>query len=281
MKHVVGFSGGIDSQATARWVLNRYPAADVILLNSDAGGNEHPLTTEFIAWYSEHVHPVIDTPAQVQDMAGRAPGKIAELGLKPTDPLTFDLLAILKQRFPSRRAQFCTEHLKLRPQIRWIRENLKDPGIPFCRYSGVRRQESAKRRPTLALEWDDWFGGDLHHPLVDWTKQMCFDYVNHHGERINELYTLGFNRVGCAPCINSGKEDVRAWADRFPEMIDKIRAWEKRVGRTFFAPMVPGKRINWVDEVVEWSKTTRGGKQYGLHVMQPRGGCESEYGLCE
>ena len=41
MKHIVGFSGGIDSQACARWVLNRFPVEDVILLNSDAGGNEH------------------------------------------------------------------------------------------------------------------------------------------------------------------------------------------------------------------------------------------------
>lgn len=48
MKHIVGFSGGIDSQACARWVLNRFPKEDVILTNSDAGGNEHPLTTEFV-----------------------------------------------------------------------------------------------------------------------------------------------------------------------------------------------------------------------------------------
>lgn len=34
MKHIVGFSGRIDSQACARWVLNRYPVADVILTNS-------------------------------------------------------------------------------------------------------------------------------------------------------------------------------------------------------------------------------------------------------
>lgn len=25
MKHIVGFSGGVDSQACARWVLNRFP----------------------------------------------------------------------------------------------------------------------------------------------------------------------------------------------------------------------------------------------------------------
>ena len=37
MKHIVGFSGGIDSQAAALWVLNRFPREDVILLNSDAG----------------------------------------------------------------------------------------------------------------------------------------------------------------------------------------------------------------------------------------------------
>lgn len=36
MKHIVGFSGGIDSQALARWVLNRYDADDVILVNTDA-----------------------------------------------------------------------------------------------------------------------------------------------------------------------------------------------------------------------------------------------------
>jgi 7-cyano-7-deazaguanine synthase in queuosine biosynthesis len=47
-KHIVGFSGGIDSQACARWVLDRFPGEDVILLNSDAGGNEHPLTTSFV-----------------------------------------------------------------------------------------------------------------------------------------------------------------------------------------------------------------------------------------
>jgi hypothetical protein len=31
MKHIVGFSGGVDSQACARWVLNRYPKEDDIL----------------------------------------------------------------------------------------------------------------------------------------------------------------------------------------------------------------------------------------------------------
>jgi hypothetical protein len=64
-------------------------------------------------------------------------------------------------------------------------------------------------------------------------------------------------------------------------MIDKVREYERRAGRTFFAPMVPGLKINWIDEVVEWSKTTWGGKQYSLDVLYERAVCESDYGLCE
>jgi hypothetical protein len=45
MKHIVGFSGGIDSQACARFVLNHFPAEDVILLNTTAGHNERNSTS--------------------------------------------------------------------------------------------------------------------------------------------------------------------------------------------------------------------------------------------
>jgi hypothetical protein len=113
---------------------------------------------------------------------------------------------------------------------------------------------------------------------------MCFDYVKHHGEKINELYTLGFGRVGCAPCVNSGKDDILAWVVRFPEMIDKVREWEQRTGHTFFAPIVPGMpdgAYNFIDDVVKWAKTVHGGKQMGLHVLYERPACESDYGLCE
>lgn len=278
-KHIVGFSGGIDSQACARWVLNRFPKEDVILLNSDAGGNEHPLTTEFIAWYSANVHPVIQCNAHVQDMDGRSPGKIAELGLKPTDPLTFGLLGKLKGRFPSSRAQFCTEHLKTQPQRRWMLENLPDGD--YVRYTGVRANESENRKDTPERQWDKFFDCDRVNPVFDWPKQMCFDYVKHHGEKVNPLYALGFERVGCAPCINSGKDDILRWHQRFPEMIDKIRAWEKEAGRTFFAPCVPGMVMNFVDDVVAWSHTVHGGKQIELHVLQPKASCESRFGLCE
>lgn len=284
MKHVVGFSGGIDSQACARWVLNRHPSEDVILINSDAGGNEHPMTTEFIKSYSRDVHPVVMLSPLISDLRGTASKPESATAKRraeydDNDLLTFDALAYIKNGFPSRKRQFCTEFLKLRPQNRWLRENLA--GEEFVRYSGVRRDESQNRKTKGPVEWDDYFACELRHPLIDWTKSMCFDFVKAHGERINELYTLGFNRVGCAPCVNSSKSDVLAWHQRFPEMLDKVREWEKRVGRTFFAPIVPGLEINWIDQVIDWAKTVRGGRQYSLLVLQDRPACESDYGLCE
>lgn len=284
MKHIFGFSGGIDSQAALRWGINRFPKEDVIAVNSDAGGNEHPMTVEHVAWYSHNVHPVESITAIVADM-WKTPGAPEARGYDSNAVLDFPLMAKIKGRFPSRKAQFCTEKLKLIPQLRWIEHNFspngKYAGEEYVRYTGVRRDESEARKDYKFQEFDAMYDCELVRPVLDWTKKMCFDYVEAHGEQVNPLYRLGFNRVGCAPCVNSGKEDVTNWSERFPEMIDKVREWEQRVGRTFFPPMVPGLPINWVDEVVRWAKTARGGRQDLFPIMHERESCESKYGLCE
>lgn len=149
MKHIVGFSGGIDSQACARWVLNRFPPEDVILTNSDAGGWEHEHTKSFIAWYSANVHPVTLTPARIKDM-WETPGFAETKGLDGEAILTFEEMVRIKGRPPSRKAQFCTEKLKLQPQRRWMRESFGPGGLfdgsEYCRYTGVRRDESEARK---------------------------------------------------------------------------------------------------------------------------------------
>jgi 3'-phosphoadenosine 5'-phosphosulfate sulfotransferase (PAPS reductase)/FAD synthetase len=288
LKHVVGFSGGADSQAALRVVRDMHGDENVIALNSNAGGNEHPITEAFIAKYSAEVFPVTTVAALIMDMGGRGtrPGRARDMRQKyaEDDELTFDRLAEIKGRFPSRKAQFCTEHLKLAPQARWCRENLTERGIDFVRYAGVRCDESDARKKTPESKWDEYFKCTVFFPIRCWTKLEVFAFLAHRGEDTNPLYKMGFGRVGCAPCINSGKDDVRMWAARFPEMIDKLREWERRVGRTFFAPCVPGMEINWVDDVVAWSKTTRGGKQSALPIVEiaaARGDCSSKYGLCE
>lgn len=289
-KHVLGFSGGIDSQACAGWLLDRFAKEDVVLINSQAGRNEHPITVDFVAAYSATVHPVIEVIPLVKDLLGR--GTREGTGAKERrdalggddEELTFPGLAFVKGRFPSRKAQFCTQHLKLEPLLRFVNEHYLSQGIDIIRYAGVRADESQARKDLPERQWDDYFDCELVRPLLRWTKKECFDFVVARGEEYNPLYKMGFGRVGCAPCINAGKDDIRLWACRFPAMIDKVRAWEKEVGRTFFPPCVPGMRINFIDEVVQWSKTTHGGKQMALPFVEAEAeahSCSSKYGLCE
>jgi 3'-phosphoadenosine 5'-phosphosulfate sulfotransferase (PAPS reductase)/FAD synthetase len=284
MKHIVGFSGGVDSQACARWVLNRFPKEDVILVNSPVGGWEDPLTTEFVAWYSTTVHPVVTVQAIVADL-WETPGFAETKGFDGAALLTFEDMCRMKGCPPSPRAQFCTEIQKLKPQRRWMREQFgvggPYEGHDYCRYKGVRRDESNSRRDQPLEQWDDYFDCQLFAPIFDWSKTMCFDYVKAHGEQFNPLYTMGFNRVGCAPCINSSKADILNWQARRPEMIEKVRGLEDRNHHTFFGPVDRDGQQNRIDEVLRWAGTSRGGEHRFLPMMNEREGCESKYGLCE
>lgn len=237
------------------------------------------MTMEHVRWYSETVHPINTIPAIVADMWIGA-DEPEKHGYQPTDVLTFPLMATIKGRFPSRKAQFCTEKLKLMPVKRWILATF--PGGDYEYYSGVRRDESDNRKHATLRDFSELFDCYANRPIVDWSKDMCFSFVKGHGEQINPLYALGFKRVGCAPCINSGKDDILNWVKRFPEMIEKVRRWEGQVGRTFFPPMVPGKPICFIDDVIAWAYTSHGGKQVNmLRMYEEPEACASAFGLCE
>lgn len=68
MKHVLGFSGGIDSQAAYCWMAERFDVSDIIVLNSQAGRNEHPATVAFVKFFNDTVHPVIENIPIVADI---------------------------------------------------------------------------------------------------------------------------------------------------------------------------------------------------------------------
>src|SRR5207253_2251474 len=136
---------------------------DVILLNSDAGGNEHPLTTEFIEWFSANVFPVVMVTPIHADM-WETPGYAEKRGYDSNAPLSFLDMIKIKGRPPSRKAQFCTEKLKLKPAMRWIKANVAGE---YVRYSGLRRDESDTRKETPYHERDDWFECEVWHPIFD------------------------------------------------------------------------------------------------------------------
>lgn len=214
--------------------------------------------------------------------------------LYPTGNAFLDL-CIWKGRFPSRKAQFCTEELKRNMAIEY-QLALVEQGHTVVSWQGVRRDESDARKDALKFEP---LGGGMfiYRPIVDLNKMEVFAYCAERGTRPNPLYMEGCDRVGCSPCINSRKEEIRQTHRRRPHHIIRIGEWErivsmasKRGYSTFFHKVddQAGERAaaiftrNEVWQVVEWAQTTRGGKQFSLLAdLDEPTACSSSYGLCD
>lgn len=215
--------------------------------------------------------------------------------LHPTGNPFLDL-CLWKGRFPSRKAQFCTEHLKRNMAVEF-QLDLIEQGNTVVSWQGVRRDESQNRRNAKKYEA---VGGGLHifRPIVEWTAADVFAYCASKGIDPNPLYKQGMGRVGCMPCINANKAELKQIALRFPDHIARISGWEKLVlaaskrgGATFIPAENGGKSpqnakmhagANDIYAVIEWAQTSRGGKQFSLlTALDEPSACASSYGLCE
>lgn len=316
VKHVVNVSGGKDSTATLLIALERFGRSRVVPITMDTG-NEHEATYEYLGYleqalgiqitrlkadFSEEIANKRMFIARDQrigrDKRGRKlrwtnKAKRRALSvLHPTGNPFLDLV-IWKGRFPSRLAQFCTQELKRDVAI-MFQLGLVDKGHRVVSWQGVRRDESANRRNAKMFERS---GPRVYayRPIVDWSADDVFRFCESRGIEPNPLYKQGMRRVGCMPCINVGKSELMEIALRFPCHIDRIEEWERRASdatkRGFSTMMCDSRsakdrRVVYRDlnirSRVEWSKTSRGGRQYSLFA-EPSDidACSSAYGLCE
>lgn len=312
IKHVVSVSGGKDSAATLLLALENCQRDSIVPIFCDTG-NEHQAVYEYLAYLEQALDITVhrlkaDFSEQIarkrmfiarDQRNGRKNGsrlrwsnkskRRALAELHPTGNPFLDL-CMWKGRFPSRKAQFCTEELKRNMAVSF-QIDLIDEGHQILSWQGVRRDESEARKNAKKIERlnpNMW----AFRPLVEWTAAQVFEYCASRGIQPNPLYKQGMSRVGCMPCINVNKEELRQIAQRFPEMIHEKAEWERKValcsklGCATFIP-APGmsnheaaKQTIWT--VVEWSKTTRGGKQFNLLAgLEEPTACASAYGLCE
>jgi 3'-phosphoadenosine 5'-phosphosulfate sulfotransferase (PAPS reductase)/FAD synthetase len=209
-------------------------------------------------------------------------------------------LALHKHRFPSAKARFCTEHLKIIPGIAWCNARLAE-GHTLLSHSGVRAGESLKRSTLPERDMNGMLLVEEYRPLLRWTIEDVYAIHKEHGVPLNKLYAAGAKRVGCFPCIMSRKAEVRNIALNFPDRIAIIAHYEgefmRRYGRysSFFASKTVPLRfrktefkkadgtielVASIQNVVEWSMT---GKRAKGHYTDDEtlfdGSCES--GFCE
>lgn len=207
-------------------------------------------------------------------------------------------LILHKGMFPSRVRRFCTQELKVFPMKHHIKA-LQDRGDDVVNTVGIRAGESEARSKMPEWEWQDGFDCEVWRPLIRWSEQDVIDIHKRHGLTPNPLYLQGAERVGCWPCIYARKEEVRLIAMIDPARIDRVRELERLVSLkahdraaakgevldnnpAWFQAKNGGTGECWpIDTVVQWSKTSRGGKQFELFAAGERDAGCMRWGLCE
>jgi 3'-phosphoadenosine 5'-phosphosulfate sulfotransferase (PAPS reductase)/FAD synthetase len=307
-KNVICISGGKDS--TALWIYaTKVLKKEVMPIFCDVG-NEHPMTYEYIDYLQSKLGKLKIIKADFTDQIERKKKYVQENwkedfikkgfteneaqeiikkvveNLKPTGNPFLDL-CIVKGRFPSSQARFCTTELKIIPTLEQVYIPLFESGHKVISWVGVRADESQAR--SRLEEYEELPEGyTIYRPLLKWNVQNVFEIHQKYQIEPNPLYKQGMSRVGCSPCINSTKENLFQLAIRYPNEIERIAEWERLVGLTSksqkasFFTAEPEKSS--IKDYANWSMTAYGGKQVDLLKLieaEELPQCSSVYGLCE
>ena len=208
-----------------------------------------------------------------------------------------DMVEAIRHRagFPSRMVRWCTTELKVHP-LRAYHDSIGDDTISAV---GIRAEESESRSRMVEWEDDHEWGGWVWRPILRWSIDDVIAIHHRHSVPFHPLYLAGFERVGCWPCIFSQKEEIRMIAERDPERIRVIAQLEQEAtaerarrnaetpGRyaheqaSFFLTRDPGRGgAMTINQIVDWARTSRGGRQLSLLPEPPSGGC-LRWGMCE
>ena len=266
-KIIVSVSGGKDSTAMCLNLLEKgFSKHDFICVFADTGW-EHQSTYDYLNKLEKTIGKIerVKSEITVKEEHKEIIEQIEfELGFE--SPM---IRRIIKNHFfPNRFQKWCTTDLKIKP-IKKFFDSLEED---FLNLVGIRKEESPRRSKMKEWEYNDFFDCWVHRPLINWTEKEVIDIHHRFNLSPNKLYLNGSSRVGCYPCINSRKREIKLLDQN---RIDIIRKLEQIINKidprddlkhTFFSSK-NGMIMN-IDQVYEWSKTTRGGKQLELFSME-------------
>jgi phosphoadenosine phosphosulfate reductase len=78
--------------------------------------------------------------------------------------------------------------------------------------TGIRRDQSPTRADAPKLGWDEQHELWKANPLVAWTDEDCWGYIEERGLPVNPLHGQGYSSIGCTHCTAPGAGREGRWA---------------------------------------------------------------------
>lgn len=207
----------------------------------------------------------------------------------------FVRFVLKKGMFPSRVRRFCTQELKVFC-VRDVVKGVHEAGALPVNVVGIRAAESVARSKLAEREVSTSLDCMVWRPLIRWTEREVVEIHQRHGVPPNPLYLRGSSRVGCWPCIQARKSEIRALDEPRIRVIERLEEIcgelaERRERNTTNSPgmfQASRRRADGtrpcvpIREHVAWSKTAHGSdeedRQLGFQGMND--GC-LRWGLCD
>jgi aryl carrier-like protein len=269
-KNLISISGGNDSIAMLQWVIeNRehFPDEEFQALYVNTGWA--------ISWWADRM-------LKVRDFCTANDIKYNETGAD----LGFEELVRKKGIFPNRMQKYCTFELKVKPSVKWRKENKMTPKNTQI-LTGVRADESARRSKYTSTDILD--GYDTVNPIVYLSDDERNELVIRAGFKV-----LPHRSCECHPCIyEASKEKLR---NIEPDRVELIANLEKDIsdytnakrklqkhpkykpGEVFgmFNSAHLGEGTAGIKEQVKWAHTAPGKYLPGQEDMF----CDDQFGYC-
>jgi phosphoadenosine phosphosulfate reductase len=79
-------------------------------------------------------------------------------------------------------------------------------------FTGLRAAQSVTRIDMPIVEFDENFDVIKVNPLINWSEEDVWEYINDNNVPYNKLHKQGYPSIGCAPCTRPVKtgEDIRS-----------------------------------------------------------------------
>lgn len=191
---VVPISGGKDSQLTLQRAVETFDKRNILAMFNDTK-YEHPLTYDHIKYIERYYGVNV---------------------IRLNDGHVYDRIKKYK-RFPNNATRFCTNELKIRVGKIFYNNLVDAQETGFQVWYGMRREESSARNKryqdinsndlypphvVLSSQYPKYLfkkGVVFRLPILDLYEEDVYEEIGI--EHLNPLYSKGFDRVGCFPCL--------------------------------------------------------------------------------